>query len=69
MLNSAGYTPGRIATVQVTYCSSSAGRKSNVLPALMAKEFNYIINPAQADMTNLLIGEIEEYSFDRRFVR
>ena len=36
--------------------------------ALMAKEFNYIINPAHDDMAKLRIGEIEEYSFDQRFL-
>ena len=36
--------------------------------ALMEKEFNYIINPAHADMTKLTIGDIEEYSFDQRLL-
>jgi len=36
--------------------------------ALMVKEFNYIINPAHADMAKVRIGEIEEYSFDQRFL-
>jgi RES domain-containing protein len=36
--------------------------------ALIAKEFNYLINPAHAEMAKLRIGEIEEYSFDQRFL-
>lgn len=36
--------------------------------ALVAKELNYIINPAHVDMAKLRIGEIEEYNFDQRFL-
>ncbi len=60
--------PDALASIGGRWAMSMETLLLCVPSALMAKEFNYIINPAHDDMAKLRIGEIEEYSFDQRFL-
>jgi RES domain-containing protein len=60
--------PDSLALIGAEWLNSRSSLSLIVPSAIVPQEFNVLINPAHDEMKRVAIGEVEEFSFDRRFL-
>ncbi|OPY60379.1 MAG: RES domain protein [Syntrophorhabdaceae bacterium PtaU1.Bin034] len=60
--------PDSLALIGAEWLNSKSSLSLIVPSAIVPQESNVLINPAHDEMRRVFIGEVEEFSFDRRFL-